>query len=135
MRPHGSPAQLEQRRLKAVALSQEGLGSTEIARQLNTTPQSVCRWLAKYRLGGAAALAAIPPPGRPSKLTARQRQSLTKCLLKGARASGFPTDLWTCPRVAQVIEKRYGVHYHIDALPRVLASLGFSPPEARATRR
>jgi transposase len=135
MRPYGSPAELEERRLKAVALHEEGLGPTEIARQLNTTPQSVCRWLARYRHGGAAALAAIPPPGRPSKLSARQRRALTKCLLKGATGFGFPTDLWTCRRVAQLIEKRYDVHYHIDALPRVLASLGFSPPEARATSR
>ena len=75
---------------------------------------------------------AKPVPGRPPKLSARQRQGLVQCLLKGAVAFGFATDLWTCPRIAQLIEQRYGVHYHVDAIPRLMASLGFSPSEARA---
>jgi len=129
MRPHGSPAELEQRRRRAIALKKQGYGPTQIARALNTSPQSVCRWLAAYRRGGAAALSAIPPPGRPSKLNARRRRALVQCLLKGARAFGFATDLWTCPRIAQLIEQRYGVRYHVDAIPRVMASLHFSPSE------
>jgi transposase len=91
----------------------------------------VCRWLAEYRRNGAAGLAAAPVPGRPPKLNARQRRTLVSCLLKGAGAFGFATDLWTCPRIVQLIEQRYGVHYHVDAVPRVMASLGFSPSEAR----
>jgi transposase len=130
MRPHGSPEQLAERRRKAVALSQQGCGPVRISRALNTTPQSVCRWLAEYRRNGAAGLAAAPVPGRPPKLNARQRRTLVSCLLKGAGAFGFATDLWTCPRIVQLIEQRYGVHYHVDAVPRVMASLGFSPSEA-----
>ena len=58
-------------------------------------------------------------------------------LLKGAKANGFPTDLWTCPRIAQVIEARYGVHYHVDHIVRLMASLGFSAqkPEKQAAER
>ena len=91
----------------------------------------VCRWLREYRHNGAAGLAAKPVPGRPSKLNARRRRALTGCLLKGAEAFGFATGLWTCPRIAQLIEQRYGVHYHVDAIPRLMASLGFSPSETR----
>lgn len=134
MRPHGSPKQLEQRRRKAVALSQQGYGPVRISRILKTTPQSVCRWLREYRRNGAAGLDAEPVPGRPPKLNARQRRALVGCLLKGAGAFGFATDLWTCPRIAQLIQQRYGVHYHVDAVPRVMASLGFSPSEARTPR-
>lgn len=134
MRPHGSPKQLEQRRRKAVALSQQGYGPVRISRILKTTPQSVCRWLREYRRNGAAGLDAEPVPGRPPKLSARQRRALVGCLLKGAGAFGFATDLWTCPRIAQLIQQRYGVHYHVDAVPRVMASLGFSPSEARTPR-
>ena len=36
-------------------------------------------------------------------------------VLKGAKAAGFPTDLWTCPRVAQLIKDRSGPRYHVDA--------------------
>lgn len=135
MRPHGSPKVLEQRRRRAVALKEQGCGPVQIARLLNTTPQSVGRWLACYADHGADGLAAKPVPGRPPKLTLRQRRALARCLLKGANCFGFATDLWTCPRVAQVIRQRYGVNYHVDHLPRLLRALGFSPSEARAPRR
>jgi transposase len=130
MRPHGSATELEQRRLKAVALKEQGLKPVEIARRLNATRRSVRRWLRAYNHKGLAALARKPSPGRPSHLTPRQRQGLVKGLLKGASPYGFATDLWTCPRIAQLIERRYGVHYHVAAIPRLMAGLGFSPSKA-----
>ena len=130
MRPHGSPTQLEQRRLKAVALKKQGLRPFEIARRLNTTRRSVRRWLRAYARGGPAAVASKPSPGRPSHLTKRQRQGLVKCLLKGASRFGFATDLWTSPRIAHLIARRYKAMYHVDAIPRLMAGLGFSPSKA-----
>ena len=93
---------------------------------LKTTPQSVCRWVRVFRRRGDKALVAKPVPGRPSKLDARQKRALAKCLRKGASSFGFSTDLWTCPRVRQLIERRYGLSYHVDHIPRLLASLGLS---------
>jgi transposase len=45
--------------------------------------------------------------------------------------------LWTCPRVAQVIRREFGVRYHVDHIGRLLRSLGFTPqkPERRARER
>ena len=104
---------------------------------MDAHPSSVKRWWEAYRKNGEGGLAAKPVPGRPSKLTARQRKLLVARLLKGAKGNGFPTDLWTCPRIAKVIEKRYGVHYHVDHIPRLMASLGFSAqkPEKQAAER
>ena len=130
MRPYGSPQQLERRRWQAVALKGQGLGPAEIARRLKTTPQSVCQWLRRHRLRGEAGLAAKPTPGRPPKLTVAQKRGLIGCLLKGASHFGFGSDLWTCPRIAQVVTQRYGVQYHVDAIPRLMAGLGFSPSKA-----
>lgn len=134
MRPHGTPEQLEQRRLRAVALSRQGSGPAAIARELGTTPQSVCQWLRKHRRYGADGLRARPASGRPPKLTARQRRSLVALLLKGAVAAGFASELWTCPRIAQVVHQRFGVRYHVDAIPRMMAGLGFSPSKTQASR-
>lgn len=133
MRPHGSPSQLEQRRLKAVALREQGLTQAEIGHRLNTTPRSVRRWLRAWAEGGRDALAPKPAPGRPSYLTRCQRRGLRRCLLKGASHYGFATDLWTCPRIAELIARRYRVHYHVDSIPRLMAGLGFSPSEAAAS--
>jgi len=137
MRPHGSAKQLEQRRRKAVALRERGVGPSQIARLLNTTPQTVCQWVRKHRRGGDDALAAKPASGRPAKLSLRRRRGLVNCLLKGASVFGFGTDLWTCPRVRDLIWKRFGVGYHVDHIGRLLRTLGWSPqrPQRRAVER
>lgn len=137
MRPSGSPEALEQRRLRAVELFKEGFGPTEIARRIKVERRSVRRWKSTYLAHGPEALKARPNPGRPSKLDPRAKRSLEKILLRGARASGFSTDLWTCPRVAQVIKKEFGVGYHVDHICRLLHALGWSPqkPERRAVER
>ena len=78
------------------------------------------------------ALKAKPAPGRPPKLTQNEKQELEGLLLQGAEAAGFDTDLWTCPRVARLIRKHFGVRYHVDHIGRLLRSLGWSPQRLRA---
>jgi len=137
MRPHGSAEELERRRRRAVALLKAGHRQAEVARRVDAHPTSVKRWWEAYQKNGEGGLAPKPVPGRPSKLTARQRKRLVARLLKGAKANGFSTDLWTCPRIAKMIEQRYGVHYHVDHIVRLMRSLGFSAqkPEKQAAER
>ncbi len=47
-------------------------------------------------------------------------------LKEGALAEGFATELWTLPRVGQLIEKRFGRRYSESQVWRILMSLGFS---------
>jgi len=133
MRPIGNGKQLERRRQRAIALLEEGRAPVEVARLVGVDRRSVRRWSATYRRHGAGGLAARPVPGRPWKLSARQRKQLEIMLLRGAAASGFESDLWTCPRVAQVIRRRFGIGYHVDHIGRLLRSLGWTPQ--RPTRR
>lgn len=137
MRPHGSAEELERRRRRAIALLQAGHRQAEVARRVDAHPTSVKRWWEAYQKNGEGGLAPKPVPGRPSKLTGRQRKLLVARLLKGAKANGYLTDLWTCPRIAKMIEERYGVHYHVDHIVRLMASLGFSAqkPEKQAAER
>jgi transposase len=137
MRPPGSAEELERRRRRAIELLTQGLAPVEVAHMIGVDRRSVRRWKAAYRKKGTAALRARPTPGRPSELDAKARRQLERLLLKGAQAAGFDTDLWTCPRVAQVIEQRLGVTYHVDHIGRLLHGLGWSPqkPERRALER
>lgn len=127
MRPKGSPEELEHRRQRALALLEEGLPPVEVAQRLGVDRRSVRRWKAAARHGGAGALAARPASGRPPKLTARMRPRLEKLLLRGAQSAGFPHDLWTCPRIAQVIIREFGVRYHVAHVGRLLRGMGWSP--------
>jgi len=137
MRPSGSPKDLERRRLRALELLEEGRSPVEVARKLDVDRRSVRRWKAAVQKKGRRALKAKPAPGRPRRLLPRDRAKLVRALLKGARAAGYPTNLWTCPRVAHVIQDLFGVAYHVDHVCRLLRSLGFSPqkPTRRAVER
>ncbi len=118
MRPFGSPEELERRRRRAIKLLEEGLFPVDVAARVGVDRRSVRRWKAAHREKGHEALKAIPSPDRPPKLTVRDRARLEKLLLKGARAAGFSTDLWTCPRIANLIYRRFGVRYHVDHITR-----------------
>lgn len=137
MRPTGSAAQLEARRLRAVVLLRDGKSNTEVARLIGVDVSSVKRWKRAAAEGGSEALAAKPNRGRPPRLTPEQKQELAQIVRAGPLAAGFRNNLWTCRRVAQVIRERFGVQYHRDHVGRVLHALGFTQqkPQRRATQR
>ncbi|MDR7465619.1 MAG: IS630 family transposase [Armatimonadota bacterium] len=135
MRPQGSPAELERRRLRAIALLDKGLLPHEVAERLGVDRRSVRRWKRAYRRKGRAGLQARPAPGRPPKLTARQRRTLVRWILQGAEACGFRTALWTCARIAQLIRERFHVAYHPDHIGRLLRACGLTPQRPQRTAK
>ena len=128
---------MQRKRERAVDLLKQGLTQAEIARILEVDPRSVRRWKRAQRSAGKAALRAVPASGRPPKLTPKQRQQLEKQLLRGAQAAGFGTDLWTCPRIAEHIQRSFGVRYHVDHIGRLLHAMNWSPqkPARKAVER
>lgn len=137
MRPQGTPQQLEKRRRHAIRLLGKGMTVSAIARWIGASKSSVVRWRDAYRRNGVKALRPKPTPGRPSRLSARQKKGLIRTLSEGPLAAGYGTDLWTLKRVAQVIRKRYRISYHPNHLWRLLGQLGWScqKPERRALQR
>lgn len=117
---------LRLRRHRAARLFAAGEVLAAVARALRVSRQSVSRWYGEWRHGGAAALRGAGRAGRKPKLDRAQLQRLDRALHQGARAHGFATDLWTLPRVAAVIERLTGVHYHPGHVWRVLRGLGWT---------
>jgi transposase len=137
MRPSGTAQELEARRLRAAELLRQNLGPSAVARIVGASPGTVARWKQALDQGGKAALQAKPHPGRKPFLSARQKQQLLQLLLKGARQAGYANDLWTCPRVAELIERKFGVRYHPDWVGQILHALGWSvqKPQRRSRER
>lgn len=137
MRPVGTAEELERRRHRAVALVGDGLSLNETARRIGCNASSVMRWFQAFRRGGSKALKPRPTPGRPSRLTDRQKALLLQYLLEGSMAHGYRTDLWTTLRIAELIAAKFGVHYHRDHVGRLLHGLRWScqKPERRALQR
>jgi len=137
MRPHGSPKSLEERRRRAVAFLKQKLSLHEIARRIGCHASSILRWRDALRSGGEEALKAKPTPGRPPRLTPKQKQKLVRLLAKGALAHGYRTELWTTQRIVEVIERHLRVRYHRNHVGKLLHQLGWShqKPERRALER
>jgi transposase len=137
MRLPGSAQVLEVRRRRALALVRQGLSLNGAARRLGCAASSVMRWVEAHRRYGDAGLRVRSAPGRPRRLTVRQEAGLLRELLRGALAHGYGTDLWTTKRIAELIERRFGVRYHRAHVSRLLARNDRSPqkPERRARER
>jgi transposase len=138
MRPEGSAEELERRRRRAVSLVKEGYSQTKAAEMVGASQGSVSRWLKDLERNGSKALELKPHPGRPRILSEEQERELGDLLSKGARAHGWQNDLWTCPRVKALIERTFGVEYHVDHVRKILVyRLGWSAqkPETRARER
>jgi transposase len=105
---------------------------------VGAAPGTVVRWRDAFRSRGEEGLRARPRDGtKLRKLSLSRRQRLVRLLLKGPAAHGYRTDLWTLRRVAEVIERGFGVHYHPGHVWKILRQLDWTAqkPERRARER
>ena len=127
----------EWRRLRALELKEAGWKQRAIAAALGVTEGAVSQWLTTASLAGPDALRSHPAPGAPPRLPATQRQQLPEFLWHGAETYGFAGEVWTCRRVAHVIQEEFGVTYSKSQVSRLLRMLAWSPqqPIRRALQR
>ena len=127
----------EGRRFRAAVLSQMGWQQKHIALALGVTKGAVSLWLKRVKEGGIEGLRHRKPSGAPPKLTPAQRGQLLALLAQGAESFGFRGDLWTQPRIAQLIRRQFGVSYHPSQVGRILRGCGWSrqKPVHRASQR
>ena len=124
--------------MRAADLFEQGVIPAEIARQVGVCHQIVSDWRAVWRRSGRDGLRAAGRAGRLPKVSPDQLAQVEIALAKGAEANGYPTDLWTLQRVAEVIERLTGVAYHPARVWYILRhALGWSwqRPARRATER
>jgi len=127
----------EERRMRAWKLKEQGWQQKDIAVALGVSEGAVSQWLKRGRAAGVEALKAHPPTGMTPRLTAEQKGQIPALLAKGAEAYGFRGDVWTASRVAEVIVRTFGVHYHRDHVGKLLREAGWSrqKPIERASQR
>lgn len=133
----GDRTALDERRRAAGDLFRRGATRAQVSRSLGVSRQSASRWYEQWRQGGLRALRGATRRGRPALTSDDDLRRVEAELLQGARAHGFPTDLWTLPRIAVVIERTVGVRYHPGHVWRLLRRMGWSlqRPARRARER
>jgi transposase len=97
---------------------EQGESPGVVARILGVQPSSLQRWRRMAHQGQG--LTAKAGPGAKRRLTDVQLSELERLLDKGAPFHGFPNELWTAARVAQVIQRHFGVNYHPEHVRKLL---------------
>ena len=112
----------------AVERVDEGYTQVEVADAFGVSCRSIRRWVAADRDGGTDALLTKARPGRPPKLSEKRAAQLLLWLQERSPCDfGFPTERWTAPRVAELVERRFGVHMNHRYLNDWLRRHGITP--------
>ena len=137
MQDQGPASELEARRRLAVARVNEGWMQKDVAAFLGVSTRAVGKWMAAYREHGDDGLSSRPRTGAKPKLSRRREAAVLSWLAGSPKAFGYKTDLWTTRRLAEVIEKKYGVRFNSNYLAEWLTGRGYSPqkPETKAVER
>jgi transposase len=124
--------------MQAAELFECGMRQADVVARLGVSAQTASRWHRDWRAGGRQALSGVDRLGRTPQLSDEQLAAVEAALLAGPKVSGFPTDMWTLARVAEVIERVTGVRYGQTQTWTILRQrLGWSRqrPARRAVER
>jgi transposase len=138
VRPRRDFTALQERRMRAADLFEQGVIPAEVARQVGVSHQIVSDWRAAWRRNGRDGLRGAGRAGRLPKLSRDELDEVERELLKGAEANGYPNDVWTLQRAAEVIERVTGVSYHpahVWSILRHELKWSWQRPARRATER
>jgi transposase len=104
---------------------------------LGLTQGAVSQIIARARVSSVEALQDHKPQGARPRLTTDQKADSVTTLYQNAAVYGYQGDVWTCTRIAQLVEKEFGVHYHPDQIGSLLRQIGWGVhrPLVRATQR
>lgn len=116
----------EGRRRRAWELHQQGWAQTTIAEALGVTRGAVSQWLAAARDEGVDALRSRSRRGQGARLAEADLVRVPALLARGPEAFGFVGDVWTCGRIAAVLEREFGVAYHPGHVRRLVHRLGWT---------
>jgi transposase len=97
--------------MAAADMFARGKRQVDVVDKLGVSAQTASRWHRIFVAKGKKGLAGAGRAGRLPKLSDEQLAQVEQALLKGPRANGFPTQMWTLARVAEVIETLTGVRY------------------------
>ena len=114
------------KRMRLLALSQflDCKNRTQVANQLNISRTSVNKWVTQYLGAGLDGLEAGKAKGRTPFLTAKQQKQLGDFI--EAQSQNEQGGRLTGEKILDYIKTEFGVHYHHNAIYKLLKKLGFS---------
>src|SRR5262245_33882632 len=119
------------RRLLALAAIRDGMSRQVAARIGGMDRQTLRDWVHAFNKRGMEGLINDTSPGRPSKLSVKQKAALKDIVEEGPDLTRDGVVRWRCRDLVCVVERRFGVSVSEDTIARMLHALGFSHITAR----
>lgn len=128
---------LARRRLRSAQMFADGATQAEVARRLRVSRPTALRWYRAWRSDGEDGLRGAGRAGRKPRMSDAQQEQVQQALIEGPLAWGYENELWTLPRVTEVIHEVTEIDYHPGHVWRLLHQLGWSrqKPTTRARER
>ena len=128
---------LEQRRLLAGRLFDQGETQAAVAKKFGVTRAAACQWHTTWKTDRHRGLRSQGPSGATPKLNETQKRQLKRAILKGPSKAGYATDFWTLERLRALAKKTVRVDLGTTSVWRRVIELGFSvqKPDRRARER
>lgn len=135
--PSERTKQLERRRLQAGKYFMQGKTQAWVAKHFSVSRPAVFAWYWAWEKNGEEGLKARGRSGAPPRLKKEELKRVEAALLKGPKAEGYATDIWTLERIAKLIKKITSVSYHPGHVWKILRDIGWTvqKPETRARER
>ena len=115
---------METRRLAAAKDLLNGSSQSQVARRYGVSRTTASRWHRAIVVKGMEGMRKRRATGRPSRLTADQVDVIRQMFHEGAIAHGFARDRWTTGKLAEAINRRFGVRYDQDHVGRLMHKFG-----------
>jgi putative transposase len=115
---------MESRRLAAARELLNGLSQSQVARRYGVSRTTASRWHRSIVVKGLDGMKKRRATGRPSRLSSDQLDAIRVMYSEGAQAHGFSTDRWTTGKLAEAIERVFGIRYDQDHVGRLMHKLG-----------
>ena len=119
------------RRLLALAAVYDGMDREAAARIGGMDRQTLRDWVHRFNERGPGGLINVKPSGRPSKLSAEQKEDLRQLVEAGPDPERDGVVRWRCVDLKRVLGERFAVDLSAVSLGRVLKQLGYSHISAR----
>ncbi len=108
---------------------------TDIADDIGVTRKYISFWHSQWQTGDLTFLTA-QKSGKKSYLTDEQRERLRSLIIARPLAAGYDQQLWTQKRIAELIQKEFGVSYRENGVGILMASMQIRCQKpARQTRQ
>src|SRR4249920_3880113 len=98
----------QSRRLLALAAVYDGMSRADAARIGGMDRQTLRDWVHRFNRHGVDGLIDSKPPGRPSKLSAEQKEELRQLVEAGADLDKDGVVRWRCVDLKRVLGERFG---------------------------